>query len=83
MGIITAKEGTPDAAVHHVIPRGVGEGNEGGTGFGHGVTLTAGGGRKAKQKNKMGVLLFVVFPKEVKSGLFDYFTSTDSKTERS
>ena len=29
MSVLATQKGTPDAAVHHVIPRGVGEGNEG------------------------------------------------------
>jgi hypothetical protein len=36
MGIITAKKGAADTTIHHVVPRRVGERNEGGTWLGHG-----------------------------------------------
>jgi len=35
-GIITTQKGAADAAVHHVIPRGVGERKEGGARLGYG-----------------------------------------------
>ena len=46
VGIVAAQEGTPDAAVHHVIPRGVRKRNEGGARFGYGDTLAKEGQTK-------------------------------------
>jgi len=39
VGILAAQEGAAHAARDHVIPRGVGERDEGGAGAGHGVRL--------------------------------------------
>jgi len=56
--VMAAQKGAAHAAAHHVVPRRVGERDEGGTGAGHGAEDS---GRAAGgQRNKLGVLYFFV-----------------------